>query len=223
MGPGGANILLPRSVISRGAYSKLTKMAETKSTDPVKVEIVSVDKEKNTLSGKYIPTGVTQILNINDLQAQGADVYRAKQLQATVVGVHDFGVFAELDEYGAEGLIPVSRLPEGEVPQSYAVGSTVTVSIEEMNQEKKKMTLKMKSAGTGGAVSSSSGGDSLPGVPANRWMQAVVTSVSKFGLFVRPAGQDVVGLVHVSRISPRLMSILKQTANPAPDGDKTDA
>merc|ERR1719502_1458816 len=221
--PGGANILLPRSVISRGAYSKLTKMAEAKSTDPVNVEIVSVDKEKNTLSGKYIPAGVTELLNIEDLQAQGAEVYQAKQLQATVVGVHDFGVFAELDEYGAEGLIPVSRLPEGEVPQSYVVGSTVTVSIEEMNQEKKKMTLTMKSAGTGGGAASSGGaGDSLPGVPANKWMQGVVTSVSSFGLFVRPAGQDVIGLVHISRIPARLLSILKQTANPAPDGDKTD-
>jgi len=221
--PGGANILLPRSVISRGAYSKLTKMAEAKSTDPVNVEIVSVDKEKNTLSGKYIPTGVTELLKIEDLQAQGAEVYQAKQLQATVVGVHDFGVFAELDEYGAEGLIPVSRLPEGEVPQSYVVGSTVTVSIEEMNQEKKKMTLTMKSAGTGGGAASSGGaGDSLPGVPANKWMQGVVTSVSSFGLFVRPAGQDVIGLVHISRIPARLLSILKQTANPAPDGDKTD-
>ena len=71
--PGGANVLLPRSIISRGGFSKLTKMAETKSTDPVNIEIVSVDKEKNTLSGKYIPNGVTEILNINDLQAQGPD------------------------------------------------------------------------------------------------------------------------------------------------------
>lgn len=220
--PGGANVLLPRSVISRGSYSKLMKMSETKSTDPVNIEIVDVDLEKKTLSGKYIPAGVTELLNIEDLQAQGAEVYQAKQLQATVVGVHDFGVFAELDEYGSEGLIPVSRLPEGEVPQSYAVGSTVTVGIEEMNQEKKKMTLTMKSAGTGGTVSSSDSGDVLPGVPANKWIQGVVTSVSNFGLFVRPAGQDVTGLVHISRIPAGLMKILKQTANPSPNGDKTD-
>lgn len=222
--PGGANVLLPRSVISRGSYSKLTKMAESKSTDPIHVEIVSVDTEKNTLSGKYIPAGVTEVLNIEDLQAQGAEIYQAKQLQATVVGVHDFGVFAELDEYGAEGLIPMSRLPEGEVPQSYVVGSTVTVGIEEMNQEKKKMTLTMKSAGTGGGAAASSGGagDSLPGVPPNKWMQGVVTSVSNFGLFVRPAGQDVIGLIHVSRIPAKLLSILKQTANPSPDGEKSD-
>ena len=41
--PGGANVLLPRSVISRGAYSKLTKMAESKSQEAVKLEIVTVD------------------------------------------------------------------------------------------------------------------------------------------------------------------------------------
>lgn len=221
--PGGANVLLPRSVISRGSYSKLTRMVEAKSTDVINVEIVEVNHEKQTLSGKYIPAGVEKMLNIDDLQAGGPDVYKSKELQATVVGVHDFGVFAELDEYGTEGLIPVSRLPEGEVPQAYAVGSTVTVSIEEMNQEKKKMTLSMKSSGTGGAVGSSGGvGDSLSGVPSGKWLQGVVTSVSNFGLFVRPAGQDTIGLVHVSRIPAGLMKVLKGAANPAPDGAKTD-
>jgi len=29
-----------------------------------------------------------------------------------VVGTHDFGVFAELDEYGVEGLVPASKLPD---------------------------------------------------------------------------------------------------------------
>ena len=142
------------------------------------------------------------------------------RIKATVVGVHDFGVFAELDEYAAEGLIPVSRLPEGETPQSYSVGSSVSVQIEEMNQEKKKMTLTMKSAGTASGGSSGTG-DSLANVPANKWMQGIVTSVSNFGLFVRPAGQDMVGLVHVSRIPRGLMSALK-AAHPTVEGTKSD-
>ena len=31
---------------------------------------------------------------------------------ATVVSVHDFGIFAELEEFGVEGLVPASKLPE---------------------------------------------------------------------------------------------------------------
>merc|ERR1719387_3362473 len=82
------------------------------------------------------------------------------------------------------------------------------------------MTLTLVGASAGG----SGEGGSLDGTgfSKDKWMQGVVTSVSNFGLFVRPAGQDVIGLIHVSRIPARLLSILKQTANPAPDGDKTD-
>jgi len=40
-------------------------------------------------------------------KASSEDAYNA-----TVVGTHDFGVFAELDEYGVEGLVPASKLPD---------------------------------------------------------------------------------------------------------------
>ena len=38
-------------------------------------------------------------------KASSEDAYNA-----TVVGTHDFGVFAELDEYGVEGLVPASKV-----------------------------------------------------------------------------------------------------------------
>lgn len=57
---------------------------------------------------------------------------------------------------------------------------------------------------------------------SNKWMQGVVQSVSNFGLFVRPAGSDSVGLVHTSRIPGDLMSALKKKA-PVPTGtEKSD-
>jgi len=204
-------------VRARIGYSKLSMMAESKSKDKVKIEIISVNQQNQTLSGKYLPGGAEKTLNIADLESKGADAYSSMQLKATVVGVHDFGVFAELDDYAFEGLIPTSRLPEGERPSSYAVGSEVTVQIEELNIAKKKMTLTMKSSS--GATS----GDTLAKVPPNKWLQGIVTSVSSFGIFVRPAGQDAVGLVHSSRIPVGLMKILK-AASPAPAaaGNKTD-
>jgi exoribonuclease R len=35
-----------------------------------------------------------------------------KLFNATVVSLHDFGIFAELDEYGIDGLIPASKMPQ---------------------------------------------------------------------------------------------------------------
>ena len=47
----------------------------------------------------------------------------SKLFNATVVSVHDFGIFAELEEYGVDGLIPASKLPQkmsaDEIASSY--------------------------------------------------------------------------------------------------------
>lgn len=190
-------------------------MADNKSKDKVKVEIISVNQQNQTLSGKFIREGVDAVKDITELESKGAEVYSSMQHKATVVGVHDFGAFAELDEYGFEGLIPSSRLSDGPRP---VIGETLTVQIEELNVAKKKMTLSMKAAAGGGLS-----GDTLAKVPANKWIQGIVTSVSSFGIFVRPAGQDAIGLVHSSRISTALLKTLK-AASPAStaSGNKTD-
>ena len=192
-------------------------MVENKSKDLVKLEILSVNQQNQTLSGKYIPSGVTNLLNIADLESKGADAYTSMSFNATVVGVHDFGVFAELDEYGFEGLIPASMFPQGERPNSYDLGASVSVQIAELNLEKKRMTLSLKSSGN-----SKSSGSNLAGIPEGKWLQAVVTSVTSFGLLARPAGQDAIGLVHNSRIPIGLIKALKTISPPVASGNKTD-
>ena len=88
--PGGANVLLPRSILSRGAYSKLSKMAETKSKDVVKLEIVAVNQQNQTLSGKLF--GSTQ--QIADLESKGAEGYSSMNFNATIVGgIQNFDEF----------------------------------------------------------------------------------------------------------------------------------
>lgn len=52
-------------------------------------------------------------------------------------------------------------------------------------------------------------------------MQGVVQSVTNFGLFVRPAGYDAVGLVHNSRVPRELVAALKKAAPISPN-NKTD-
>ncbi len=113
-------------------------------------------------------------------------------------------------------------LPRGGNPKAdYHAGDNVSVLINEMANEGKKMTLSLVGGSAGGG---SSEGGSLDGTGFNKdqWMQGVVTSVSNFGLFVRPAGYDMVGLVHSRQIPRDLMASLKKQVDVSNPGDKTD-
>eukprot|EP00595_Chromulina_sp_UTEXLB2642_P000156 CAMPEP_0196761602 /NCGR_PEP_ID=MMETSP1095-20130614/903_1 /TAXON_ID=96789 ORGANISM="Chromulina nebulosa, Strain UTEXLB2642" /NCGR_SAMPLE_ID=MMETSP1095 /ASSEMBLY_ACC=CAM_ASM_000446 /LENGTH=367 /DNA_ID=CAMNT_0042111387 /DNA_START=694 /DNA_END=1797 /DNA_ORIENTATION=- len=47
-------------------------------------------------------------------------------------------------------------------------------------------------------------------VSPNVWLQGVVTSVANFGIFVRPAGYDISGLVYQTRLPRELIQTLKK-------------
>jgi predicted RNA-binding protein with RPS1 domain len=116
----GTNVLLPRSQMTKGNYEKLKRLADSKSKEQVKLELIGVSAENSTLSGKYLSGNYK---NRPDLSAlEGTDI-SSKFFNATVVGAHDFGLFAELDEYGVEGLVPASKLPDkmpaGSIQASY--------------------------------------------------------------------------------------------------------
>ena len=116
----GINVLLPRSQMTKGNYEKLKRMSDSKSKESVRLEIIGVSAENSTLSGKYLSGNYK---NRPDLTAlEGTDI-SSKFFNATVVGAHDFGLFAELDDYGVEGLVPASKLPErmpsGSIQSSY--------------------------------------------------------------------------------------------------------
>lgn len=83
-------VLLPRSLLSRGEYAKLTNMTKQKAT--ISFDIASVDTEKKTLSGTY-NSGVEK----KDLSSITDDDVKKTEYSATVVGTHDFGIFVELD------------------------------------------------------------------------------------------------------------------------------
>ena len=59
-------------------------------------------------------------------------------------------------------------------------------------------------------------------VDQKKWITGVVQSVSNFGLFVRPAGAEATGLVHMSRIPRDLLYALKKLSPPPMDSNKTD-
>ena len=105
---GGVNVLLPRSLLTKGNFAKLSQLASTKSKETVRVELLSVSQQNQTVSGKYV-SGSKELQDLSKLEEKD---YAGKAFNATVCGVHDFGIFAELDDFGVEGLIPSSRLPE---------------------------------------------------------------------------------------------------------------
>merc|ERR1719258_290318 len=50
----GQNALIPRSQLSRGSYEKLKSMVTDKSKDLLKVELIGVNAENQTISCKYL-------------------------------------------------------------------------------------------------------------------------------------------------------------------------
>ena len=208
----GHNALIPRSQLSRGAFEKLKTMAADKSQEKVKIELTNVNAENQTLSANYIIPGRSDISSLN-----GKDL-SALSHEATIVSTHDFGVFAELNEFGVEGLIPASKLPtplpKGSIQESYKAGEAVSVKIEQLAIDDKKLVLSMHS--------DSSEQNPLAHVPHTKWFQGIVQSTTSFGLFVRPAGFDAVGLVHQSRIPRGLLAALKRTAPVDPAQNTSD-
>jgi hypothetical protein len=86
-------VLLPKSLLTRGTYSKLSDAASKKSTDLINFEIHNVNNENKTLSAKYIPEG-----GLLDFSTIKKEDLKSKEFAATVVGTHDFGIFVELDQ-----------------------------------------------------------------------------------------------------------------------------
>mmetsp|Transcript_17708 Transcript_17708/g.39265 ORF Transcript_17708/g.39265 Transcript_17708/m.39265 type:complete len:590 (-) Transcript_17708:154-1923(-) len=213
----GTSVLLPRSTLSKSSYEKLKSMAEAKSADLVKVELTTVSVANQTLSGKYM-AGVADSYSKDrpDLDMLAGQDFTGKTFEATVVSAHDFGIFAMLEEFGVQGLVPASRLPltEATIQKSYTAGQKVQVNIAEVDVVAKKLVLNMKS----GRADVSAFATMSP----ETWVQGVIESVTSFGFFVRPAGFDVDGLVHFSRTPRDLLAALKRKGPMETGSNKTD-
>jgi ribosomal protein S1 len=96
---------------------------------------------------------------------EGMDL-SSKKFSATVISSHDFGVFAELDEFGVEGLLPASKLGGA----TFAAGSTIEVQIAEMNVGDKKLVLSFPESRPDVSALDSQG--------SSRWVEGIVESVS---------------------------------------------
>lgn len=108
----GCSVVLPRSKMSRGTFARLKAATMTPGTSAerpkVKLEITSISVN-GTLGGKYLPLEGDAM---QDPTVLTTTEWRHRRLNATVVGTHEFGLFAELDAFGVEGLIPASMIPK---------------------------------------------------------------------------------------------------------------
>jgi small subunit ribosomal protein S1 len=120
--------------ISEIAWEKVDDPSEyLKTGDVVKVKIVGVDEKtgKLTLSLKQL---------LPDPWESVTDMFeKDTQVKGTVSRVSPYGIFVTLSP-GVDGLIHVSKIPPGEEPKA---GDEVTVTIEDIQQEKRKISLSM--------------------------------------------------------------------------------
>lgn len=101
------NALIPKSKLSNQQFSKLKTLAESKSEEPIKVELIGVSAENQTISAKYL-SGDT----LKDYSSLEGKDLQGKAFNATIVSKHTFGVFARINELGVDGLVPTSKIPK---------------------------------------------------------------------------------------------------------------
>ncbi len=192
---GGVDGLLHISDI---AWSRLKHPSEKLTVgEKLTVKILKYDAEKGRVS-----LGLKQLTsspweNILDHVQVGTIA------TGTISSVADFGVFVKVAD-GVEGLVHVSEMNwsgSNVIPSSlYKAGDEVKVSVLEVQESKRRLSLSIKQAQESPWISfesSHNDGDKL---------NVVVRKVTEFGIFVSlPGGID--GLIHISDVSNEKITV----------------
>eukprot|EP00599_Poterioochromonas_sp_BG-1_P012654 CAMPEP_0173165564 /NCGR_PEP_ID=MMETSP1105-20130129/21466_1 /TAXON_ID=2985 /ORGANISM="Ochromonas sp., Strain BG-1" /LENGTH=615 /DNA_ID=CAMNT_0014086585 /DNA_START=209 /DNA_END=2056 /DNA_ORIENTATION=+ len=197
----GVNVLLPKSKLGGKQYDQLKTMLDNKSTETIKISLTDISQESGKIAGIVLQEkGSLQGDDSLWSDLQGKEII-GKSYNTTVISVHNFGLFVKVEEYGVQGLVPLSKLPvKNNLKDVYPPGSVLQVTVEDLNIEAKKMVL---SAVPRPDVRA------FVNFPEEKWIQAVIQNVNSFGIFVRPAGYDAVGLVRRNQIPQDLLKTLR--------------
>lgn len=188
------NALVPRSNMSPGFYSRLSKAGKESKGESILVEITEISHGDGAITVKHCGDQRTDMSSLKDLNIVG------QQFNATVVSKHNFGIFAKVDQFEVDGLIPNFKAPRQYVA-NLKVGQSITVKVEEVNPQDGKLVFSIPP--------SIHQLESFAKLPADQWTVAEVKSVTAFGIFVRPVGSDISGLIHRSRIPTALLTELR--------------
>ena len=106
----GYNVLLPKSKISSSTYDKLKGLIDAKSKDKVKIELFSVDAEKQTLGGKCVDDNFKGSKKERKAHNDVAKYEVGQIVQGSVVSVLDFGAFVSIKDSDVDALVPNSKM-----------------------------------------------------------------------------------------------------------------
>ncbi|MEL7088686.1 MAG: S1 RNA-binding domain-containing protein, partial [Planctomycetota bacterium] len=144
----GVEGLLPMSEMS---WKRIHKAEEVvKAGDVVQVAILNVDPRKHRLTLSLKAAKGDPWTGASHKYAKDAMV------TGTVTGTTDFGAFVELEQ-GVEGLVHISELDTkrvGQVTDIVKIGDTKEFRIKDIDEEKRKISLSLKPAGSDGPGSS---------------------------------------------------------------------
>ena len=195
---GGVDGLIPMRDLSWGRNVKAEDILSEGENVTVMVQEIDWDEGRISLSLKHAQGDPWTTLEESSKYIAGS------RHTGTVTNLMPFGAFVEL-EPGIEGLVHVSRLGAGR-PVSHpeevvSEGETVEVSIENVDVERRRISLSMDDT-IGGGIDGEGDEESGPVIAEGKTVSGVVDAVKDFGVFVRlPQGRN--GLLHISEVELR--------------------
>lgn len=189
--------------ISQISHKKIKDPAEVLSVgEKVKVMVIDVDKAegKVSLSLKQVKPDPWDTI---DERIKPSDIVMGR-----ICNIFDFGCFVELEE-GVEGLVPKSEISydRSVKPSSLKIGQVVKIKVLNIDKERKRILLSIRQAEEEDPWQGSS-----IRWPVGSLVKGVVSSITKFGVFVR-IRPGLEGLVHISEIADRHISNISKILN----------
>jgi len=101
----GISVLLPKTRISAVNFEKLKGLAEAKSKDKVKIEIIAVNTENQTLTGKFVDPDFKK----KERKEVDLSAFKVGQIvKGKVVSILEFGTFVNIVGQDFDALLPNS-------------------------------------------------------------------------------------------------------------------
>ena len=185
----GIRVFIPASQLSLKYVEDINSFVGKE----LEVEIIELDSEKSRVvaSGKAIEKKAQE----EKKEALWSTIKKGEKKEGTVSKIVKFGAFVDLD--GIEGLVHISDLSWSRIKdpsEVVAVGDKVTVYVQNVDREKKRLSLVLKD------VNQDPWKEFTSKYKPGSIVQGKVTNFIAIGAFVELV-PGVEGLVHISEIS----------------------
>jgi len=167
--------------------------------------------------------GGRPLANLTPFEAIDADEW----LTGTVYNVMSFGAFVTVSvpdgSASASGLVHISQIREGyveDVAAEVEVGQEVQVRVINVDLERGKISLSMKSGGSSEPSAARPPADlsAFEGIPSDQWLTGKVARTAPFGAFVTVTAPDsdaiADGLVHITAIKNGFVEDVNEEVSP---------